>query len=208
MDRRSIDPVRSGSAIGDGDIEQASGWRTLGVAGADLAPHRRPRARRPQPSARRVGPAAPAARWRCRSTPTTRPSRCATGDESPMRISQGQYGHRPGHAPDPRAAGPARGPFRLLLLPGGVRACCHPDEVRAVVRAAGHEIGIHSWIHEANTTLPPGAERDLTFRAADALEQPGRHAGPSGCGPRQLGLLSVDTLEHHPRAGPAVRQLA
>jgi peptidoglycan/xylan/chitin deacetylase (PgdA/CDA1 family) len=34
----------------------------------------------------------------------------------------------------------------------------------------GHEIGIHSWIHEANTALPPGVERELTFRAADVLE--------------------------------------
>ena len=35
----------------------------------------------------------------------------------------------------------------------------------------GHEIGIHSWIHEANTALPPGVERELTFRAADVLEK-------------------------------------
>ena len=42
--------------------------------------------------------------------------------------------------------------------------------MRGVI-ADGHEIGIHSWIHEANATLPPSAERDLTLRAADTREQ-------------------------------------
>ena len=87
-------------------------------------------------------------------------------DESPMRISQGQYGNRQAM---PRI-------LRLLdceHIPASffypaVAALLYPDEVREVA-AAGHEIGIHSWIHEANTTLPPGAERDLTFRAAEVL---------------------------------------
>jgi peptidoglycan/xylan/chitin deacetylase (PgdA/CDA1 family) len=35
--------------------------------------------------------------------------------------------------------------------------------------AAGHEIGIHGWIHELNSVLPYEVERDLMFRAADAL---------------------------------------
>jgi peptidoglycan/xylan/chitin deacetylase (PgdA/CDA1 family) len=39
------------------------------------------------------------------------------------------------------------------------------------VSADGHEIGIHSWIHERNTGLPYMAERDLTMRAADVLER-------------------------------------
>ena len=87
-------------------------------------------------------------------------------DESPMRISQGQYGAR---AAMPR--------IRRLLereqVPASfyypaVSALLHPDEVRGVAEE-GHEIGIHSWIHEANTTLPGDVERDLTFRAADTL---------------------------------------
>ncbi|WP_144185892.1 polysaccharide deacetylase family protein [Elioraea rosea] len=89
-------------------------------------------------------------------------------DESPMRISQGQYGSR---AAIPR--------IRKLLDRHGVRASffypavsalLHPEEVRALADE-GHEIGIHSWIHEANTTVPPEAERDLNFRAADVLEK-------------------------------------
>src|SRR5262249_18091097 len=89
-------------------------------------------------------------------------------DESPMRISQGQFGARSGMKR-----------IRALLARHGVRASffypavsalLHPDEVRAVADE-GHEIGIHSWIHEANTQLPPGVERDLTLRAADTLEK-------------------------------------
>ncbi len=89
-------------------------------------------------------------------------------DESPMRISQGQYGNRQGVRR-----------IRALLARHGIRASffypavaglLHPEEIRAVADE-GHEIGIHSWIHEANTQLPPGVERELTFRAADTLEK-------------------------------------
>ena len=51
-----------------------------------------------------------------------------------------------------------------------VSAMLHPDEVRAYVDA-GHEVGIHGWIHERNMRLEPTVERDLTFRAADVLEK-------------------------------------
>jgi peptidoglycan/xylan/chitin deacetylase (PgdA/CDA1 family) len=87
-------------------------------------------------------------------------------DESPMRISQGQYGSR---VAIPR--------IRRLLDRHGVRASffypavsalLHPEEVRALADE-GHEIGIHSWIHEANTTVPAEAERELNLRAADTL---------------------------------------
>ncbi len=88
------------------------------------------------------------------------------GDESPMRISQGQYGAR---AAMPRI-------LRLLEREGvpasffypAVSALLHAQEARAVADA-GHEIGIHSWIHERNTQLPYEAERELTMRAADTL---------------------------------------
>jgi peptidoglycan/xylan/chitin deacetylase (PgdA/CDA1 family) len=51
-----------------------------------------------------------------------------------------------------------------------VSALLHEDEVRGVARE-GHEIGIHSWIHERNTSLPYAAERDLSYRAAEVLDQ-------------------------------------
>ena len=89
-------------------------------------------------------------------------------DPSPMRLSQGQYGAR---AAMPR--------IRRLLereqIPAtffypAVSALLYPDEVRGVV-AGGHEIGIHSWIHELNTGLAHADERDLSFRAAQVLTE-------------------------------------
>jgi peptidoglycan/xylan/chitin deacetylase (PgdA/CDA1 family) len=89
-------------------------------------------------------------------------------DESPMRISEGQYGSRRG-MPRIRALLEREGIPATFFYPA-VSALLHPDEVRGVA-AEGHEIGIHSWIHERNTTLPYEAERDLSFRAAEVLEQ-------------------------------------
>jgi peptidoglycan/xylan/chitin deacetylase (PgdA/CDA1 family) len=89
------------------------------------------------------------------------------GGKSVGRLSWGQYGARVGVP-------------RLLALLGrydvkasfyvpAVAALLHPDEQRRVV-AEGHEIGVHGWIHERNSVLPAEHERDLMFRAADALE--------------------------------------
>lgn len=88
------------------------------------------------------------------------------GDESPMRLSQGQYGARRG-VPRIRALLQREAVPATFFYPA-VSALLYPDEVRGVA-GDGHEIGIHSWIHEVNTTLPYEAERDLAFRAADVL---------------------------------------
>lgn len=87
-------------------------------------------------------------------------------DSSPMRISQGQYGARSGMKR-------IRALLQRQQIPASffypaVSALLHPDEVRGVA-AEGHEIGIHSWIHELNTKLDRATERDLSFRAADVL---------------------------------------
>jgi peptidoglycan-N-acetylglucosamine deacetylase len=90
------------------------------------------------------------------------------GGTSPGRFSQGQYGAR--------VAVP-----RLLKLLGrygipasfyvpAVIAQLYPEEQRRVV-GEGHEIGIHGWIHERNSTLPAAAERDLQMRSCDMLER-------------------------------------
>jgi peptidoglycan/xylan/chitin deacetylase (PgdA/CDA1 family) len=89
-------------------------------------------------------------------------------DESPMRISQGQYGNRQG-VPRIRKLLDRHGVRASFFYPA-VSALLHPEEIRAVA-AEGNEVGIHSWIHEANTTLPPGVERELTLRATDTLEK-------------------------------------
>jgi peptidoglycan-N-acetylglucosamine deacetylase len=88
------------------------------------------------------------------------------GDESPMRLSQGQYGNRQA-VPRIRAFLQQSGIPATFFYPA-VSAMLYPDEVRGLVRD-GHEIGIHSWIHERNTTLPPEHERDLTLRARATL---------------------------------------
>ncbi len=72
-----------------------------------------------------------------------------------------------------------------------VSALLHPEEVRAIA-AEGHEIGIHSWIHEANTTLPGNHERELTMRAAEVLA---KLAGRAPVGMRTASWdFSVNTL--------------
>jgi peptidoglycan/xylan/chitin deacetylase (PgdA/CDA1 family) len=116
-------------------------------------------------------------------------------DQSPMRISQGQYGNRQG-VPRIRKLLDRHGIKASFFYPA-VSALLHPGEIRAVAEE-GHEIGIHSWIHEANTKLPPGVERDLTLRAADVLE---KTSGQRPVGMRTASWdFSVDTL-------PIIREL-
>lgn len=90
------------------------------------------------------------------------------GDASPGRLSQGEYGARVG-VPRILKLLDRYGVPATFFVPA-VTAMLYPDEQRAVV-AGGHEIGIHSWIHERNATLPPKDERDLQMRAADKLEE-------------------------------------
>lgn len=89
------------------------------------------------------------------------------GGESIGRMSWGQYGHRVG-VPRIRRALDRAGVKATFFVPA-VAALLYPDEQRGLV-AEGHEIGLHGWIHEMNSTLPEAEERDLHFRAADALE--------------------------------------
>ncbi len=109
------------------------------------------------------------------------------GQSSPGKLSQGQYG---GRVAIPR--------IRKLLAKHDVKASffvpavvakIHPDEQRGLVDE-GHELGIHGWIHELNSKLPPADERDLMMRAADVLEKIG--------GKRPVGVrtASWDFSEH------------
>lgn len=90
------------------------------------------------------------------------------GKTSPALLAQGEYGARAGL---PRI-------LRLLERYGipasfyipAVSALLHPDDTRRIA-AAGHEIGLHGWIHERNSNLAAADERDLTHRAADVLTQ-------------------------------------
>ncbi len=49
-----------------------------------------------------------------------------------------------------------------------VSALIDPDGARRIT-AAGHEVGIHGWIHENNSQLPYETERDLMLSARDTL---------------------------------------
>lgn len=89
------------------------------------------------------------------------------GGKSIGRMSWGQYGSRVGV---PRLAKLlARHSVRASFYVPAVSALLYPDEQRAL-SAAGHEIAIHGWIHELNSTLPRAAELDLMRRSADTLE--------------------------------------
>lgn len=89
------------------------------------------------------------------------------GGNSIGRMSWGQYGHRVGVPRILDILG-REGVPATFFVPA-VAAKLYPDEQRRVI-AEGHEIGLHGWIHEVNSTLPEAIERDLHFRAADALE--------------------------------------
>ncbi|HSV17466.1 MAG TPA: polysaccharide deacetylase [Casimicrobiaceae bacterium] len=99
------------------------------------------------------------------------------GGESIGKLSQGQYGNRQG-VPRILEILAAHGVTASFFVPAVV-ALLYPDEQRRVIEE-GHEIGIHGWIHERNSVLPPDVERDLQMRAADTLERI--------CGVRPVGI--------------------
>ncbi len=90
------------------------------------------------------------------------------GGKSIGRMAWGQYGNRVG-VPRILKILKTHGIPATFYVPA-VAALIYPDEQRRVIDE-GHEIGIHSWIHELNSVLPYEAEKDLMMRAADTLEQ-------------------------------------
>ncbi len=109
---------------------------------------------------------------------------------SPCQLSQGQYGSRVGV---PRVLGLlAEHRIAATFFVPAVAALLYPDDIAAYVDG-GHEVAMHGWIHERNTALPPGAERELNLRSADTLE---RLAGTRPVGLRTPSWdFSDDTLD-------------
>lgn len=104
------------------------------------------------------------------------------GGRSINRLAWGQYGHRVG-VPRILALLEKYAVPASFYVPA-VTALLYPDEQRRIV-AAGHEIGVHGWIHELNSTLALADERDLLMRSLDTLEQvtgqrPTGYRSPSG----------------------------
>lgn len=125
------------------------------------------------------------------------------GGASIQRLSWGEYGARRGIGRI-RAALDRHGAKATFFMPA-VSALLHPDEPRALADE-GHEIGLHGWIHELNTSLDHASERELMLRSADALERlsgvrpvgmrtPSWDYGPSTLAvARELGLLYDSSL--------------
>ena len=90
------------------------------------------------------------------------------GGQSIGRMAWGQFGNRVG-VPRILTLLETHGVKATFYVPAVV-ALLYPNEQRRVI-AAGHEIGVHGWIHELNSILPYEAERDLMFRSIDALEK-------------------------------------
>ena len=88
------------------------------------------------------------------------------GGRAVGRLAWGEFGRRVGVprilAALDRAVVPA-----TFFMPA-VCAMLDPDETRRIV-AAGHEVGLHGWIHENNSHLDRDTERDLILRAIDTL---------------------------------------
>ncbi|MQW88674.1 polysaccharide deacetylase family protein [Sinorhizobium saheli] len=91
----------------------------------------------------------------------------ADGGESISRMSMGQYGHRRGMPRVMSILG--QHDIKASFFVPAVVAQLYPGEQRRV-SDEGHEIGMHGWIHELNSLLPPEDERDLMMRSADTLE--------------------------------------
>lgn len=90
------------------------------------------------------------------------------GGESIGRLSQGQYGNRRGVPRILEVLRKAEVPATFFVP--AVAALLYPDEQKRAI-AEGHEIGLHGWIHEVNTKVPPEKERELHLRAADTIEK-------------------------------------
>lgn len=91
-----------------------------------------------------------------------------TGITSPSMLSSGQYGARAGI---PRILNLLNqyGIKATFFIPA-VSAQLYVEEV-AQIAEAGHEIGIHGWIHEPTPLLPRADELTLMQRSIDTLEQ-------------------------------------
>lgn len=91
-----------------------------------------------------------------------------TGGSSPGRLAWGEFGRRVGV---PRILELLRrhSVAASFFMPA---ACVliDPAETRRIVEA-GHDVGMHGWIHENNSLLDRATERELMLRSRDVLEQ-------------------------------------
>lgn len=90
------------------------------------------------------------------------------GRDSVSALSQGEYGARAGL---PRIlALLTRQKLPVSFFVPAVSALLHEPSMKEIVKA-GHEVGLHGWIHERNSQLDEATERELMTRALDTLER-------------------------------------
>ena len=111
------------------------------------------------------------------------------GRSSVGRLSWGEFGRRVG-VPRILDVLSKRGVPASFFMPA-VCSLIDPEETARIV-AAGHEIGMHGWIHENNSLLDGETERELMLRARDVLE---KNAGEAPVGFRSANWdLSAATI--------------
>lgn len=89
-----------------------------------------------------------------------------SAETSPGRMAQGEYGARAG-VPRILALLEKYQIPATFFIPA-VCALLRPDEAPGYV-AAGHEVGVHGWIHERNSLLNRDDEYDLVSRSIEVL---------------------------------------
>jgi peptidoglycan/xylan/chitin deacetylase (PgdA/CDA1 family) len=90
------------------------------------------------------------------------------GGTSVSQLSQGEYGARSGL---PRLLKLlARHNVKASFFVPAMSAILHESSLKDIMEA-GHEVGLHGWIHERNSQLDEKTERDLMQRASATLER-------------------------------------
>ncbi len=90
------------------------------------------------------------------------------GRESVSQLSQGEYGARAGLPRVLRLL--EKHKLKASFFVPAVSALLHEAGMKAIVEA-GHEVGLHGWIHERNSQLDEATERELMQRASTTLER-------------------------------------
>lgn len=90
------------------------------------------------------------------------------GGRAVGRLAWGEFGRRVGVPRILDVLGRHEVPASFFMP--AVCALIDPDEPRRI-QDAGHEIGMHGWIHENNSQLEARTERELMLRARDVLER-------------------------------------
>jgi peptidoglycan/xylan/chitin deacetylase (PgdA/CDA1 family) len=108
-------------------------------------------------------------------------------ETSPGRLAQGEFGARVGVPRILRLLAEHHVPVTFFIP--AVASLLHPGEARGYVEA-GHEVGVHGWIHERNAVLARDDELELTSRSLMTLERE--------CGVRPAGIRTPSwDFSHH-----------